>query len=235
MEQKKQPTGFERCLDSANRRIGKVWAALEETQTFQRVGNMAGAYAAAFEAAIHSEKLTLLTRALPAYTGHPGAKAMMERTVQDEFPIEIGFTVEGWFCLRIQALLPKKNKGSVDYLTEPLYLAMKRFWHRKLPVRYPCNVTVFRHVYSRERPERRDHDNIELNRVLDVVAVYVMPDDSALRCAHYYCSASGGSERTEVYVVPQSEFIDWLAMKDSIPEEGVTLYENRTQGAKKHT
>jgi hypothetical protein len=143
------------------------------------------------------------------------------------FPVEIGFTAEGWFCLRMPALLPKKNKGSPAYITDPLYPAMKRFWRGKPPVRYPYNTIIFRHVYDRERPERqyRDHDNIELNRVLDIAALYVMTDDSPMRCRHYYCSAPGSPERTEVYVVPRDEFILWLAREENIPEGGVKLYE----------
>ena len=225
----KPKSGFERCLDSADRRIGKVRAALEETQTHLLRGDMEGAYAAAFEFADQSERLTNLARVLPAYTGHPQAKEMMEDAIQKVFLVDIGFTAEGWFCMRLPALMPKKSTGSPAYLTDPLYPAMNRFWRGKQPVRYPYNVTVFRHVYDRERPERqyRDHDNIELNRVLDIVALYVMADDSPIMCRHYYCSAPGPSDRTEVYVVPQDEFIRWLSQENIIPDEGVYLYENK--------
>ncbi len=229
MDEKKQPSGFERCLNSANRRIGKIWAALEEIDIHLKRRDMEGAYGAAFEAAEHSEKLTNLCREMPAYSGHPRARDMIEDAMLNNFPVEIGFTAEGWFCVRIPALLPKKNKGSPAYISDPLYPAMKRFWQGKPPARYPYNVTVFRHVYDRERPERqyRDHDNTELSMVLDIVALYVMPDDSPLRCEHYYCSAPGPANRTEVYVVPQAEFVTWLTGKDTIPDEGVMLYENR--------
>jgi len=229
VENKKQPSGFERCLNSADRRLNKVGAALKETRIHLQRHDMESAYAAAFEFADQSERLTNLARVLPAYTGHPCAKKMMEDAILKVFPVEIGFTVEGWFCMRIPALLPKKNKGSADYITDPIYPAMKRFWHGKPPVRYPYNVIVIRHVYDRDRPERqyRDHDNIELNRVVDIVALYVMVDDSPMRCRHYYCSAPGSTERTEVYVVPQDEFICWLGQEDNIPDEGVKLYENR--------
>ena len=224
-----QKTGIERCLDSAVSRIGKVWAALEEAQSHLRRSDLEGAYAAAFEAADQSERLTNLVRMLPAYTGRPQAKVMMDDAMLKAFPVDIGFTVEGWFCLRIPALMPHKNKGSAAYITDPLYPAMAKFWRGKPPVRYPCNVTVFRHVYNRERPERqyRDHDNIELNRVLDIVALYVMVDDSPMRCRHYYCSSPGGSDRTEVYVMPREEFFLWLDKEDYIPDGGVKLYEHR--------
>jgi len=227
MNEEKQRTGFERQLDKSLRRIGKVWAALEETQRYLRDNNLEGAYSAAFGAAEHSEALTNLCRELPAYTGNPRAKAEMEEVILKNFPVEIGFTKEGWFCLRIPALLPKKGKGSTAYISEPLFFAMKLFWRGKPSARYPCNVIIFRHVYIRERPERRyrDHDNIELNKVVDVVALYIMVDDSPMRCRHYYCSASGKVERTEVYVVPQCEFIRWLNQEEHIPDEGVKLYE----------
>ena len=228
MDQKKQPTGFERCLDSAIRRIGKVFAALEEVQTHLLREDIDSAYAAAFEAAEHSEKLTNLCRELPAYTGRPNARTEIGHAMLENFPVEIGFTREGWFCIRMPALLPKKGKGSPEYISDPLYPAMKRFWHGKQPIRYPDNIIIFRHVYNRDRPERqyRDHDNIELNKVLDIVALYVMTDDSPMRCRHYYCSASGETERTEVYIVPRSEFGQWLSQEDNIPDEGVKLYEN---------
>jgi len=229
METKNQKSSFERCLDSANRRLVVIQAALSEAQTHLQRSNMMGAYAASFVAADQSERLTNLTRVLPAYTGHPRAKEMMEDVIKDAFPVEIGFTAEGWFCMRIPALLPKKNKGSPAYLTDPLYPAMKRFWQGKPPARYPYNVTIFRHVYSRDRPERqyRDHDNVELNRVMDIVALYVMVDDSPMRCQHFYCSAPGSVDRTEIYVVPQDEFPRWLEQVNGISDEGVMLHENR--------
>jgi hypothetical protein len=226
---KTEESGFERCLADALRRLDKTGAALKETQTRLRRHDRDGAYATAFEAAEHSEKLTLLCREMPAYTGHPQAREMIEEATHKSFPAEIGFTWEGWFCLRIPSILPKKSRGSPAYIGDPLYPAMKRFWRGKNPVCYPDNVIVFRHVYGRDRPERlyRDHDNIELNRISDIVALYVMRDDSPMRCRHYYCSAAGSEERTEIYVVPRPEFGGWLAGEDDIPDEGVKLYENR--------
>ena len=44
-----------------------------------------------------AERLVLLTRALPAYTGVPNAKLEVERRIKDCIPVEIGFTAEGWF------------------------------------------------------------------------------------------------------------------------------------------
>ena len=94
---------------------------------------------------------------------------------------------------------------------------------------YPDCVLILRHVYSRERPERqwRDHDNLEVNIVSDIVALYTMPDDGPGVCNHFYCSAAAEHERTEVYVVPKVDFQKWLAVEKSMTDDGVALAGNR--------
>ena len=50
--------------------------------------------------------------------------------------------------------------------------------------------------------------------VVDAVALFVMEDDGARRCQHYYYSSSGDDNATEVFVVPEDQFIDFLRWKD---------------------
>lgn len=174
-----------------------------------------------------AEQLTLAARTLPSYIGHPDAETQVEAILKQEIPVEIGYTKEGWFSVRIPMLLPKKSKGSTDYIRSFLYPAMRDFFIEKPPVRYREAVLIYRHVYDRRRPERqmRDHDNIEINMVSDIVAMYVMPDDGPAVCAHYYCSAAAEQERTEVYVVPKGDFPTWLSGEAAMPDGGVELYE----------
>lgn len=174
-----------------------------------------------------AEQLTLAARTLPSYIGHPDAEVQVEAILKQEIPVEIGYTKEGWFSVRIPMLLPKKSKGSTDYIRSFLYPAMRDFFIEKPPVRYREAVLIYRHVYDRRRSERqmRDHDNIEINMVSDIVAMYVMPDDGPAVCAHYYCSAAAEQERTEVYVVPKGDFPTWLSGEAAMPDGGVKLYE----------
>jgi len=222
-----KPSTFERGLDKAAQKLGRIKLALENTKRMAKTGQRESAYALAFTLAHEAEQLALLTRVLPAYTGNPQAAIVSEQMLMDTVPVKIGFTRQGWFGVSIPALLPKKSKGSPEYIRSILYPAMRRFFYGKEPVSYPDCVLVFRHVYDRMRPERmyRDHDNIELNMVADIIALYVMKDDAALRCAHYYCSAVGSSDRTEVYVIHQSELTDWLTAEKSFPDVGVELLE----------
>lgn len=183
------------------------------------------AYSAAFLLAEASEKFTLQTRLLPAYFGNPTAVRKIEDFLAGMEETTMGFTEQGWFYLRIPALLPKKSRGSAEYIRSLLYPAMRKFFTGKQPVRYPDSVLVFRHVYDRRRPERRyrDHDNVELNMVVDILSLYLLPDDAPLTCAHFYCSIKGDADFTEVFLIPKSEFIRWLTCHEKEKEMGLCL------------
>lgn len=220
---------FQKALDKIDAKIQELHEQAFSVRRSYQEGNIKQTYESALRLEEVSEKTVLLTRALPAYTGNPKARLETENLIKLSIPIEIGFTEEGWFSLRIPALLPKKDAGSADYIRSSLYLAMREFFLDSQPVRYNDCVLIYRHIYARDRPERkkRDHDNIEVNMVSDIVAMYVLPDDGPSVCSHYYCSTQGQSDRTEVYVVPQCEFTGWLENEKQMPEQGVKLYEKR--------
>lgn len=220
---------FQKALDKIDAKIQELHEQAFSVRRSYQEGNIKQTYESALRLEEVSEKTVLLTRALPAYTGNPKARLETENLIKLSIPIEIGFTEEGWFSLRIPALLPKKDAGSADYIRSSLYLAMREFFLDSQPVRYNDCVLIYRHIYARDRPERkkRDHDNIEVNMVSDIVAMYVLPDDGPSVCSHYYCSTQGQSDRTEVYVVPQCEFTGWLENEKQMPDQGVKLYEKR--------
>lgn len=170
------------------------------------------AYEQALRLEEHSEKCVLQTRNLPVYTGVRDACEAVSGIVCNCIGAKIGFTEEGWFYLAIPMLLPKKESGSAEYIRSALYPAMRDYFSHCPPVRFQESVLIFRHVYDKRRPERqwRDHDNIEVNMVSDIVAMYVLADDCPSVCSHYYCSAAGEEDRTTVYVVPKQDFPKWL-------------------------
>ena len=223
---------FQIQLDRAIKEAERLVKTLYAVKTDYADKRMEEALTKSVTAARISESVTLKTRALPAHTGHPQADAMVQNAIEEAVPVEMGFTEEGWFSLRIPRLLPRKErgKGSHDYIRGYLYPAMRRFFQNEYPVRFDDCVIIYRHVYDRNEPDRkrRDHDNIELNFVTDTVALFVMTDDAPLHCQHHYCSAEGETERTEVYVVPEVDFIKWYEAEKTFPEEGVKLHVQNT-------
>lgn len=219
---------YEQCLERVAQKFEHAEYAMNMCRRLAETGQMDKANELAFVLAREVEHLALTTRALPTYTGDPQAEAIVAEMLEETIPIQIGFTQQGWFGVSMPMLLPKKAGGSKEYVRSLLYPVMRRFFYGKEPIIYPNCVIIYRHVYDRARPERgyRDHDSLEVKAVTDVVALYVMKDDSALRCHHYYCSTAGDSERTEIYVLHQSELPEWLAAEKTFPDSGVKLLKN---------
>ena len=226
---------FQIQLDRTIKEAEKLIKTLYAVKTDYADKRMEEALTKSVSAARISESVALKTRALPAYTGHPQAEVMVQKAIEEAVPIEMGFTEEGWFCLRMPILLPRKEKSSRSYLRGLLYLALECFAYGKAKIRYRNCVLIFRHVYDRNRPEReyRDHDNIELNTVVDAIAMFFLVDDTPLECRHYYCSAAGENEMTEVYIVPREEFESWLAMEKCPEKLRKKLTENLPETAEK--
>ena len=229
-------SSFVHLLDKIEVQNHRLGMTLENLRCLTGGASMKLAYATAVRLAEDSEKMTLMTRALPAYTGNPQAQYDADKVVEKSVPVEIGFTDEGWFCIRLPFLLPKKEAGSANYIRGILYPALKNFFRDRDPIRYPESVMIFRHVYDKDRPERRyrDHDNIDVNMVSDTIAMYVLNDDAPMCCNHFYCSAASTWERTEVYVVPVQDFPQWLAQEHLIPDKGVMLREYPGNCGQKH-
>jgi len=227
MGNNKRQSAFSSEVESAEKLLHKTQRYIEAVKLRLDAGDVPGAYNEAFNFAGSAEKLALQARLLPAYTGMPQAAKMIARNIACNVPVSVGFTPQGWFGIYIPALLPKKSSGSAGFIREALYIALSRFFRNKDPVRYPDCTLVVRHVYHRERPERgfRDHDNIEINSVVDAIALYVLFDDAPLRCSHYYCSAPGDSDRTEVFVVPRPDFPAWAGDAKSYDGTAAALLE----------
>lgn len=226
---------FEQTLERIDRMLAHMTNRVDLIRSLYENGSMEPCYVQTLRLEENAERLTLQARSLPVYTGSRSAPDDVEQTIHDVIPVEMGFTEEGWFCLRIPMLLPKKESGSVNWLRGFLFPALSEFFNKRVPVLYADCVIIFRHVYARDYPERqwRDHDNIETKLVIDAVALYVMPDDGPKYCCHYACSDVDSSERTEVYVVPREEFPQWLEQQKFIPEGGVLLHENCPISAQK--
>jgi len=209
---KPKRTQFEECMFKAEKKLKDAGSALNTTKSLYENGHVKEAYEAAFHFAEECEKLTLLARVLPAYTGNPHAAYMTDSMMLEQMPIKIEITKKNWFKIKIPALLPKKEKGSADYIRSSLYAAMRRYFYGKPPLYYPNSVIVFNHIYNRKRPERsyRDHDNIELNMIVDVLALYLLKDDMPAICSHYYFSSVGDEDATEIFVIPQTSFAEFL-------------------------
>lgn len=230
-------TPFERDMERAAKRLRLCAMTLGKAKEAYRQRDMREAYQAAFEFAYQAEKLTLLARGLPAWTGRKAAGQKMERQIRKIIPIQVGYTAEGWFGIDLPGLLPKKERGGVDYLRQNLYLVLGDFFKTTRPPRMAECVLTVCHRYDRQRPERklRDHDNIEINAVVDALALYALTDDAPLGCSHHYCSVADDRDAVTVLLVPNGDFPAWYARRMEEPQSLLPVHKPSPDASPKHT
>jgi len=137
--------------------------------------------------------------------------ALMQK-VSEAHGIEINYA-DGIFRVTLPSLLPKKYKSmNSEFIVDPLYYALERYFSITRIERLRECVVCFSHIYSEDTPTRRirDYDNIEVKPVLDAVSTFVMIDDSGRFCNVYHMTEYGENDCTEVTVMPKDGFIKWL-------------------------
>jgi len=189
-------------------------------------------YQMALENEREAERLILEYRNIPICIGRPSALMDIETVMSEEISVEIGYSKEGWFVLRMPELLPlkEKNPEGYKYIRGYLYPALERHFRNEVARKIDKCVIIYRHIYNREFPEKeyRDHDNIEVNFVTDAIAMFVMIDDSSNRCELYQFSDVGDENKTEVYVVPQKDFDLFRHRIKKEPDNPITIVNSQT-------
>ena len=146
----------------------------------------------------------------------------VQRVIDTTYPVEIGFTEEGRFSMRIPILIPKQDGYSVKYLENRLDPVLREFWDSRPPKKFPYYeaVLVFRHVYDVKRPpwERCVPANGEIDCVIKLIFKHMLYQAFPIEFRHYHSCAVGEEECTEVYVIPISEFEKWLSQETSVME-----------------
>lgn len=120
--------------------------------------------------------------------------------------------------ITLPSLLPKKKQHqSSEFLLDPLYNALSRYAESHALPRYHHCVICFSHAYCRELPDRRvrDYDNLELKQFLDLVASFVLVDDSGLLCDAYNSTELGSTDCTRITVMDSTQFSVWLEKREN--------------------
>lgn len=116
-----------------------------------------------------------------------------------------------WYHIVIPALIPKRRQNC-DFIIEPLRYALSEYVRANKPERLRECILCFQHVYSQEIPAGwvRDHDNMEVKKVQDVIADQLMTDDSGRYCSNLSVSALGDKDCTEIYLMRPEMLPEWL-------------------------
>lgn len=121
---------------------------------------------------------------------------------------------DGLFEVILPGLLPKrKSWQGAEYLLDPLGAALTQYARGHPLPRFQHCVIAFSHIYDRSLSERRirDYDNLELKQVQDVIAAFVLEDDTGALCDLYHTTELGETDSTRVTIMDRGRFPAWLA------------------------
>lgn len=106
-----QKSYFEMTLEKTIKRAEKLLQKLKSVRELYGERKIETAMKESVSAVKLAEELTLMVRSLPAHTSHPQASELVQSAIRATVPVDIGFTEQGWLCLRMLILLPRKEKS----------------------------------------------------------------------------------------------------------------------------
>ena len=193
-------------------RLSGTLCAMECTDTVNYADNYA---VLSMDAALMGEAIACKLRHL-IYTGTNIHKADYLVSAADIQGIKIG-EHEGVFEVTLPCLVPKrKARNQSEFLTDPLYFALNRYAeNNKLPKYNQC-VVCFSHIYDRRLSKRRirDYDNLELKQLLDVIATFILKDDSGILCDAYNTTEFGETDCVQISVMDKNRFYQWIKERE---------------------
>lgn len=125
---------------------------------------------------------------------------------------------DGVLDITLPCLLPKRKKRqSTEFLVDPLYFTLSQYYDSHPTKRYNYCVVCFSHVYSKDFPKQniRDYDNLELKQLLDVIATFIMEDDTGLLVDAYNTTEVGDIDCTRISVMDKKRFKNWLSEREN--------------------
>ena len=168
------------------------------------------------EAALRAEKIACQLRSLLyASTGIPKEEYLVK--AGEAHGIEI-HTDDGILEITLPRLLPrKKSKQSSLFMLDPLGAALAKYTTENTVHRFRECVVCISHVYDHELPDwcLLDYDNLQQKQLLDMIALYVMMDDSGLLCDAYNTTELGEKDCTRIYIMEKNRFSGWLLQREN--------------------
>lgn len=120
---------------------------------------------------------------------------------------------DGIYEIEVPTLLNKKGAEKYsDFIASPLAFSLSSFINEN-EINLSENLAVcFNQVYDKNSPTRRirDYDNIDLKRILDLITIYFIPDDSGYYIDMFNTTSFGEKDMTKICIMDKKRFEEWL-------------------------
>lgn len=160
---------------------------------------------------ILTEKLVRIARQLPVVIASPSIRKRIKKNIVNVHNIHVEVNSDFAF-INIPFLLNKKEQGNPLFIKETLYAAFEMYFEDNNYITFTEEmVIIFEHRYMKGYKSYRDHDNIDVNMIVDVMTCFFLKDDSPNILSHFYTAKTGCEENeTHVYLIKKSNFINFI-------------------------
>jgi len=114
----------------------------------------------------------------------------------------------------IPGLLPKRKNKGANFIYDPLFSVLKKYSDDNgPPQRRGKSVMCFLHHYNKElglKDRVRDHDNIELGDIKNIITLYFLVDDSGFWCRDYHETVLSDKDKTSILIMSPEQFKEWI-------------------------
>ena len=201
----------------------EVHRLLQDVTALQSVSvsdNPNNIHSFSYQAALRAESITQSLRHLVYDAANDTKKDYLVDAAQIQ-----GISVcenNGIVKIQLPCLIPKRSKRGSAFIADPLSTVLRKFVHDHQPSCLPflhCVISIT-HVYDKTLPIKgrvRDHDNIELKGIMDVINMYLLTDDVGTLCDIYSTSKTGSADMTRITIMEQDMFPEWILRHKNSP------------------
>lgn len=132
----------------------------------------------------------------------------------------------GVFEILMPGILPKrKQRPDMEYLLDPLSAALTNYAKNHPLPRFRECMICYAHIYARDLPDRRirDYDNLELKQIQDVIASFVLTDDTGALCDTYHTTELGEADATRISIMGSELFAEWLSARKTASQGTISI------------
>lgn len=127
--------------------------------------------------------------------------------------ISVANRVDGIIEITLPCMLPHRKKGDNGFISVPLIRILDEFTLNSSFEKFTnCDICIT-HVYDMNttRMERiRDHDNFELKKIMDIIAMFLLTSDSGRYCNTHSFTELSDKNMTRVEIMNVDMFPLWI-------------------------
>jgi len=117
--------------------------------------------------------------------------------------------------ITLPCLLPGRKSKSNDFISGPLFGALSQFIaNRREPFkRFEHCAICITHVYNKTLMAKRrirDHDNMEVKGIIDVINLFLLSDDTGGLCDIFNTSEIADTDMTRIAIMKKDAFPEWV-------------------------